>query len=206
MTTYSAFFSSGLLAAPHVYSSHSVYNNRIPSHGDPSPSLLNVSDVIDDTSDLELDRSTNVDGQATSTHQAQHCIRRRRSSLTVGTSPMNIIKSPSRAAGTALQLQRHLLTSPGRSRSGSTSSVVSIGEEVNSNIASESPKFPPPSAPLPALPSIPGTPSRSKAFSLAVPSIATQALARKLADNHSSRQPLGEIQLCGHRNDQEMRD
>ncbi|KAJ3799616.1 hypothetical protein GGU11DRAFT_652616, partial [Lentinula aff. detonsa] len=187
MTTYSAFFSSGLLAAPHMYSSHSVYDNRIPSHGDPSPSLLSVSDVIDDTSDLELDRSTtptptNVDGQATSTHQAQHCIRRRRSSLTVGTSPMNIIKSPSRAAGTALQLQRHLLTSPGRSRSGSTSSVVSIGEEVNSNIASEStslyrrmrsgsvgsvlksrrgarrgapgPKFPPPSAPLPALPSI----------------------------------------------------
>ncbi|KAJ3997336.1 hypothetical protein F5050DRAFT_1553074, partial [Lentinula boryana] len=159
MTTYSAFFSSGLLAAPHMYPSHSVYNNHIPSHGDPSPSR--VSDALDDTSDLELDRSTtptptSVEGQATSTHQAQHYIRRRRSSLTIGTSPMNIIKSPSRAAGTALQLQRHLLTSPGRSRSGSTSSVVSIGEEVNTNIASESttpgPKFPPPSAPLPALP------------------------------------------------------
>ncbi|KAJ3890518.1 hypothetical protein GG344DRAFT_20940, partial [Lentinula edodes] len=157
MTTYSAFFSSGLLAAPHMSSSHSMYNNHIPRHGDVSPSLLTVTDALDDTSDIELDRSstptlTNIE---TSMHQTQR-LRRRRSSLTIGTSPINAIKSPSRAAGNALQLQRHLFTTPGRSRSGSTSSVMSIGEEVNSNIASENtipgPSFPPPSAPLPALP------------------------------------------------------
>ncbi|KAJ4490431.1 hypothetical protein J3R30DRAFT_80007 [Lentinula aciculospora] len=141
MTTYSAFFSSGLLAAPHMYPSHSMYNSHISTHDNVSPSMLSISDVLDDTSDIELDRSatptpTNVDGQASSVLHPR--LRRRRSSLTIGTSPMNTIKSPSRAAGNALQLQRHLFTSPGRSRSGSTSSAMSIGEEVNAGIASES--------------------------------------------------------------------
>lgn len=42
-------------------------------------------------------------------------LRRRRSSLTVATSPMNVIRSPIRTAGNALQLQMAI----GRSRSGS---------------------------------------------------------------------------------------
>ncbi|KAJ3806130.1 hypothetical protein F5876DRAFT_81019 [Lentinula aff. lateritia] len=244
MTTYSAFFSSGLLAAPHMSSSHLMYNNHIPRHGDVSPSLLTITDALDDTSDIDLDRSSTptLTSIETSMHQTQR-LRRRRSSLTIGTSPINAIKSPSRAAGNALQLQRHLFTTPGRSRSGSTSSVMSIGEEVNSNIASENtslyrrmrsgsvgsvlksrrgvrrgvpgPSFPPPSAPLPALPPIPGTPSRTKAFSLAVPSIATQALAQKLAAaedvlnlqvaSSPTRQPFGDLQLHGYANDQKMR-
>lgn len=228
MTTYSDFFSSGLLAGPHMYNNK---NHSFPTS--PSPSLLSVTDDLDDTSDIELDRSTTpTPHQAQAQPQPQPRLRRRRSSLTVGTSAMNLIKSPSRAAGNALNLQRHLIASPGRSRSGSASSVMSIGEEPlrNGNIASEStsllgrmrsgsvgsvlksrrirrfpgPSFPPPSAPLPPLPSIPGTPSRSKtkAFSIAVSPTVTEALAQKLADASSaltlSRQPFGDLQLHGY--------
>ncbi|KAJ3761748.1 hypothetical protein EV360DRAFT_67615 [Lentinula raphanica] len=225
MTTYSAFFSSGLLAPPHLYPS--MYNNS------------NL-DVEDHASDMELDRSmtptsTNMDGSMSSVQQPQPRLRRRRSSLTIGASPLNTIKSPSRAAGTALQLQRHLYNTPSRSRSGSVSSVMGNGEDISSNIASEKtslyrrmrsgsvgsvlkskrgtrrgvpgPSFPPPSAPLPALPPIPGTPNRSKAFSLAVPTIATRDLARKLAAGEDvlpspSRQPLGEIQVPSYESGQ----
>jgi hypothetical protein len=226
MTSYSAFFSSGLLAAPLMYNNHSFSFPRRQDESSstrafvPSSSMSSsLTDILDDTSDIELDRSNTPTpaGQSSSstTHQAQAQpqprLRRRRSSLTIGTSPMNIIRSPTRSVGNALQLQRHLLTSPGRSRSGSASSVISIEEEQlhggSGNIASErtslvgrmrsgsvgsalksrrirrfpGPSCPPPSAPLPPLPSIPGTPNRSKAFSLAVSPSTTQALARKLA-------------------------
>lgn len=153
--------------------------------------MLGVSDILDDTSDIELDRSTTPtpapNGQPAQSGQPK--LRRRRSSLTLGTSPMNVIKSPSRSVGSALQLQRHLYASPGRARSGSTSSIISIGEEVHqtsNNIASEStslfgrmrsgsigsalksrrtirrvpgPSCPPPSAPLPPLPPLSALPT-----------------------------------------------
>ncbi|KAF9078328.1 hypothetical protein BDP27DRAFT_1309420 [Rhodocollybia butyracea] len=245
MTTYSAFFSSGLLAAPHMYSSR-LYNNKHEA----SPSRLGMGDMLDDTSDIEVDRSTTpTPATVPSDSQSHHALprlRRRRSSLTVGTSPINCIKSPTRAAGNALQLQRHLFTSPSRSRSGSIDSV--LGEELPqlNNIASKStsllsrmrsgsvgttlkprrgvrrgvpgPTLPPPSLPLPA---IPGTPSRVKAFSLAISTSATHALAQRLAADvltsqsdslpasptfSSPRQPLGDLQLHGYGNDQEMRD
>lgn len=137
MTTYSAFFSSGLLAAPHMYSSR-LYNNKHEA----SPSLLGMGDMLDDTSDIEVDRSTTpTPATVPSDSQSHHALprlRRRRSSLTVGTSPINCIKSPTRAAGNALQLQRHLFASPSRSRSGSIDSV--LGEELPqlNNIASKS--------------------------------------------------------------------
>jgi hypothetical protein len=261
-TAYSSFFSSGLLAAPH---------NLSRNASNVSPSLRSASDVLDDISDMELDRDRSKTPTPAPVNVApQPRLRRRRSSLTTGTSSMNSIKSPTRAAGNALHFQRHLysastsVTSSNRSRSGSASSAMSlsIGEEKLSHskdVATENnslmrrlrsgsvgsvlksrrtvrrvpgPSCPPPSAPLPplpALPSIPGTPGRSKtkAFSLAVPSSATQALAQKLAGDSlmlqtnvmnpsvassptlmSPRQPLGDLQPHGYGyvNDQEMRD
>ncbi|KIK52117.1 hypothetical protein GYMLUDRAFT_251471 [Collybiopsis luxurians FD-317 M1] len=134
MTAYSSFFSSGLLAAHHA-----VYNNFSHSRSDDvSPSLFGLSDPLDDSSDIEMDRSstpvppTNAQPApwAQSAQTGQPKLRRRKSSLTMATSPMNMIKSPSRSAGNAIQLQRHLFASPSRSRSGSASSVLSIGEEL----------------------------------------------------------------------------
>lgn len=151
MTTYSAFFSSGLLAGPNMYSRCNTTNSNFGGFSFPKwqgqEELSRVIDALDDTSDIEVDRSTTPtpSTQPSQAHASGHPprLRRRRSSLNVGTSPMNIIKSPSRAVGNALQLQRHLLASPGRSRSGSASSVLSIGEELSlgttgNNVASES--------------------------------------------------------------------
>ncbi|KAJ3493273.1 hypothetical protein NMY22_g20232 [Coprinellus aureogranulatus] len=52
-------------------------------------------------------------------------LRKRRSSLTLGTSPITAIRGPTRNAGAALQLQRHLMGSGSRSRSGSTTAPPS---------------------------------------------------------------------------------
>ncbi|KAF5345241.1 hypothetical protein D9757_014073 [Collybiopsis confluens] len=205
MTTYSSFFSSGLLAAHHA-----VYNNfstRELGSG-LSPSTLTVSDSLEHTSDVELDRSVtptpmNIAQTGSSSvaqgFSAQPKLRRRRSSLTMATSPINAIKSPARSAGNAMQFQRHLYASPGvpavaviaskgksllgRLRSGSVGSVLKSRRGIR---RVPGPSLPPPSAPLPPLPSlptIPGTPTRSKtkSFSIHFPSGTSPVLARKLA-------------------------
>ncbi|KAG6907492.1 hypothetical protein DXG01_008686 [Tephrocybe rancida] len=133
MTTYSAFFSSGLLAPRHAASSYPHYD--APSPVSPS-SPLPDSDV-----DLNMDRDITPTPDSvyrptatvTTAAAPQPRLRKRRSSLTVGTSPMNAIRSPARTAGAALQLQMHL-ASPSRSRSGSLSTTTSTTADTYNNI------------------------------------------------------------------------
>ncbi|KIK79389.1 hypothetical protein PAXRUDRAFT_281550 [Paxillus rubicundulus Ve08.2h10] len=99
MATYSAFFSSGLLA-PYVSRS----TTPMPPS---SPMLISASPV--DPVDLAL----------THTKGDRPPMRRRRSSMNIGASPMALIKSPARNAGAALQ--RSGIMSPTRSRAASVS-------------------------------------------------------------------------------------
>jgi len=126
MATYSAFFSSGLLAPCHY--SQSRAHTPAPS----SPIIIPSSpgDPID------IDRSTPtpsnlVDINGQTTPNASHLnvptadrprLRKRRSSVTIGVSPMNAIKSPIRNAGAALHRAINGPMSPNRSRSGSLNS------------------------------------------------------------------------------------
>lgn len=150
MASYSAFFSSGLLAPQLVYKpstmdSDTIFNDYYDSPPSPLP-------AFDDVSDVEMERSitptssspmlasssqttafpTTSTSQAAPVQAAMPRTRKRRSSLTVATSPViNSIKSPTRSAGTALQFQRFLQASPSRTRSGS------VGGESFNNTATE---------------------------------------------------------------------
>ncbi|KAF7770255.1 hypothetical protein Agabi119p4_6229 [Agaricus bisporus var. burnettii] len=75
-------------------------------------------------------------GSGTSTIQQDQMprLRKRRSSINIGTSPMNVIKSPQRNAENALQFQRSI----GRSRTGSLS-FLGLGSTSPSGSASDSP-------------------------------------------------------------------
>ncbi|KAF5379444.1 hypothetical protein D9615_006566 [Tricholomella constricta] len=203
MTTYSAFFSSGLLAPHHAsFSGYGQLNaDSYPDYDASSPATPS-SPLPDSDIEVERDREITPTPDAPSrsmsssssnssanpcTTQAPPRLRRRRSSLTVGTSPMNSIRSPTRTAGAALQLQMHL-PNPTRSRSGSLSASTSqtdmygkVGK--SSNVASEGTSLvgrmrsgsvgtvlrprrgvrrlasvpaaaPPPTAPLPAIPTL----------------------------------------------------
>ncbi|GLB41501.1 hypothetical protein LshimejAT787_1001010 [Lyophyllum shimeji] len=212
MTTYSAFFSSGLLAPRHA--SYASFNDVLNKDSYPyydAPSPATPSSPLPD-SDIELDtdreitptpdprppsRSTGTShartpsSASTNSTQAQPRLRKRRSSLTIATSPMNSIRSPQRTAGAALQLHMHL-PNPARSRSGSLSTAAAAPAETQGtgNVASEGTKLmgrmrsgsvgaalrprrgvrrlasvpapaPPPTAPLPALPTFLLSPSWS---------------------------------------------
>lgn len=150
MTTYSAFFSSGLLATQHAAtwatqenkSKDTLYAFCDPTYmGDaghsparplsPMP-LPDDSDIeIDTDTDTEQDRdvtptrdmpharsrsstmssinsssSINANTKSTVSSSNQPRLRKRRSSLTVGTSPITAIRSPTRSAANAFNLQR----------------------------------------------------------------------------------------------------
>ncbi|KAG6864403.1 hypothetical protein C0993_008927, partial [Termitomyces sp. T159_Od127] len=128
MTTYSAFFSSGLLAPRHAADAPCDYD---PSSPTLSASPLSDSDIEPDTDRENTPTPENVPRTAPGPANSQRRLRKRRSSLTIGTSPMNAIRSPQRNASAALQLQMHL-PSPPRSRSGSFSTAGT------NNIASQS--------------------------------------------------------------------
>ncbi|KAG5643935.1 hypothetical protein DXG03_009345 [Asterophora parasitica] len=153
MTTYSAFFSSGLLAPHHAsYAGYGHLNTDSYTDYD-GPSPATSSSPLPD-SDIESERDRDItptpDASSPSTFssgshttsttiQPQPRLRRRRSSLKVGTSPMNSIRSPTRNAGAALQLQMHL-PNPARSRSGSLSTTAQTdlyGNIGMGNVASE---------------------------------------------------------------------
>ena len=144
---YSAFFSSGLLAQ------HTPQKKKVNSSFswdatlDQSPSRPSSPIPIPDESLMDIDMASYNDRrsitptpltkmpmpspqpvkiQAMSQAQSQQPkLRKRRSSLTLATSPMNTIRSPTRAANNALHLQRQLFSAIGpassRSRSGSLS-------------------------------------------------------------------------------------
>ncbi|KAK0452764.1 uncharacterized protein EV420DRAFT_1482072 [Desarmillaria tabescens] len=174
MTAYSAFFSSGLLAPRHIFTANLNVNSFIDSPSSP---------LFDDASDIEVDDGRGhtlvTETTATTNSALRPRLRKRRSSLSIGTS-INALKSPSRNASTALQFQIHLQASPSRSRSGSLSSVMGtlVENQFQPNVASEgtslvgrmrsgsvgtslrpvrrtqppAPSLPPPTAPLPELP------------------------------------------------------
>ncbi|KAG6891122.1 hypothetical protein C0992_010416 [Termitomyces sp. T32_za158] len=167
MTTYSAFFSSGLLASRHAADS--------PYDYDPS-SPLSDSDLEPDTDRENTPTPENITRATPAPAVSQRRHRKRRSSLTIATSPMNAIRSPQRNATAALQLQKHL-PSPSRSRSGSLSAtgannIASQGTSLVGRMRSGSigaalrPRrnirrlvsvpaaAPPPTVPLPALPAL----------------------------------------------------
>ena len=113
MTTYSAFFASGLLAPHH----------RETTPVPPSSPLIVPSDIDVDrsptpTPSTAVPRTAHPDNVNTNTDRPR--VRKRRSSLTVAVSPLKNIKSPMRSAGAALQRYSHAIgMSPNRSRSGS---------------------------------------------------------------------------------------
>ncbi|TFK66141.1 hypothetical protein BDN72DRAFT_160747 [Pluteus cervinus] len=177
MATYSAFFSSGLLAPQHVIDARSVLNMNITPTKQTSKLLYTKSpylyspaapsspSAIPDDSDVEdseeregtptpgriaaqaaaaathpnsqltNDSSYDIASEDATTagiHSRSHSaassssaprLRRRRSSLTVGASPMTAIKSATRTAEAAAQLQRRLSVN-GRPRSGSVGGLL----------------------------------------------------------------------------------
>ncbi|KAF5364415.1 hypothetical protein D9758_010683 [Tetrapyrgos nigripes] len=220
-TAYSSFFASGLLAPPQNSYDFRNILPTIPSS--PTPGMM--VDVLDDTSDVEIDRmdrerSTTPTPSSSGPNAAgngQPRLRKRRSSLTMGTSVLNGIKSPMRNAGNAFQFQRHLHSTPSRSRSGSLSSVITYEEEIlpapapvtadpnkrKNRLRSGSigtalkarsiPRaMPPPEAPLPPLPPLPSTPTHMKSFS--IPPRFSMPVIPAMPMSSSSRQVLGELQ------------
>jgi hypothetical protein len=151
---YSAFFSSGLLAphTPQKKVNSSFYWNATVDH---SPSRSSSPIPIPDESFMDIDMASYNDRSITPTPQTktpvqqvkiqavsqQPKLRKRRSSLTLATSPMNTIRSPTRAANNALHLQRQLYTAIGpalpRSRSGSLSGEDATASRFsNASVAS----------------------------------------------------------------------
>ncbi|KAF8962392.1 hypothetical protein BDZ97DRAFT_1759255 [Flammula alnicola] len=147
-TSYSSFFSSGLLA-PHTprgqrrgtFSSDVSEPWTDSDSCPPSPSQPSSPVPLPDDSVMDVDlrdfaisnmerrsATPTPEGQSTPMQQSPQKaasqapqphprLRRRRSSLTQATSPMAAIRSPARAAGNALHLQKQIPRS--RSRSGS---------------------------------------------------------------------------------------
>jgi len=149
MSTYSSFFSSGLLAPrtpPRARANtmdsdfsdiwdDSDYSPSQPSSPIPLPDDsvmdIDISDVLKVGATLETRRSVtptpqsqqttpvaSPQGGKTLSREGRSRLRRRRSSLTRGTSPMHTIRSPTRAAGNAYNFQIRLPT-VARARSGS---------------------------------------------------------------------------------------
>lgn len=125
MATYSTFFSSGLLA-PRIARCKTPV---LPS----SPMAISASPV--DPVDRQLTLTPTPHGQTSPCPKALEAptnaerprMRRRRSSINIGASPMALIKSPVRNAGAALQ--RTGLMSPTRHRAAS----IGINEAFENN-------------------------------------------------------------------------
>ncbi|KAG2346025.1 hypothetical protein BDR05DRAFT_960330 [Suillus weaverae] len=180
MVTYSAFFSSGLLAPYHPRATTPVP----PS----SPMPMTSSPMHPVDRDLSVTptpcgNSNNVVSVPTASADRPR-MRRRRSSMNIGANPMALIKSPTRNVGSALQ--RTGIMSPTRSRAGSMAENASETNSLFERLRSGSlnagaplrlrravkrtvPLAPPPTAPLPALP--PPSPSTKYTRTLAPPAL-----------------------------------
>lgn len=131
MNAYSSFFSSGLLAPQRDASA--------PQYQCP-PSPIGRSDVCIDDSDADMDgimsvsrvRSALSGENKLSVNTSHPRLRKRRSSSALASSPMSAIRSPMRAANSALQVQRHLPGTPTRSRSGSLNAANNIASQNTS--------------------------------------------------------------------------
>lgn len=151
---YSAFFSSGLLAqhSPQKKNLNSSFPwdaRKANSDHSSSPSRPSSPIPLPDESLMDIDVASYDDRRSvtptprlkTPVQSPQPVkvqvtmspkLRKRRSSLTLATSPMNAIRSPARAANNAFHLQRQLYTAIGpaspRSRSGSL-----VGEDASAS-------------------------------------------------------------------------
>ncbi|KIJ65379.1 hypothetical protein HYDPIDRAFT_174860 [Hydnomerulius pinastri MD-312] len=202
MATYSAFFSSGLLA-PYVARA----TTPVPPS---SPMLMSASPA--DPTDRQLSVTPTPIGHSPCTKASEAHIngdrprmRRRRSSIKIGASPMALIKSPSRNAGAALQ--RTGIMSPTRSRAGSVSTnEASENNSLFGRLRSGSvggvprtrravrrtvPLAPPPTAPLPALP--PPSPTAKYASRLAPPAILVPVPRQPLSARLSVTDNVGNL-------------
>ncbi|KAH7881938.1 hypothetical protein F5I97DRAFT_456868 [Phlebopus sp. FC_14] len=180
MAAYSALFSSGLLA-PHAC--------RFTTPAPPSSPIPMASSPADPV-DRQMSVTPTPTNQGPNAKNPQNLdrprMRRRRSSMNIGASPMSFIKSPTRNAGTALQ--RTGIMSPTRSRAGSVAaneasesnslfgrlrsgSVGGVPPQTRTRRAVRRtvPHAPPPTMPLPALP--PPSPSTKCADALTPPTL-----------------------------------
>ncbi|TFY67013.1 hypothetical protein EVG20_g4093 [Dentipellis fragilis] len=176
---YSSIFASGLLATPRPNRTLSPGERPTTPGGadhDTTPTALRsyftdfslgpVTPLAEFEAEPPLSRS-----RASSTSSNVPRLRRRRSSLTVGTGSLSSIKSPLRSAGNALQRTSLMSpTTPSRTRSGSTSTDVdmdeppltapptgrmrsgSLGYALRPRRTVRKPAAAPPTAPLPAPP------------------------------------------------------
>ncbi|KAF8885063.1 hypothetical protein CPB84DRAFT_1788623 [Gymnopilus junonius] len=172
LTSYSSFFSSGLLAQPaprgQRRGTFSSDNSEPWDEGVSSPSRSSSPMPLPDDSDMEVDANelspnSNARRSATPTprslddmqrmptptgkappQSARSAVqpssqqpqaprlRRRRSSSTLGTNPMTVIRSPARSAGNALHLQR------ARSGSINNDTITIYGGSAMGMVATES--------------------------------------------------------------------
>ncbi|KAK1231335.1 hypothetical protein PQX77_005550 [Marasmius sp. AFHP31] len=149
MTTgYSDFFSSGLLAPPVPYTrprydstSSTMSSVSTLSSASNSTVTTTISDALDDASDIEDPFSSNHarGREITPTPQPpkspKRTLRKRKSSLSVQTSPLQSLRSPNRAAESALAFQRHLHGTPSRPRSGSVNSAATEATSMLGRLA-----------------------------------------------------------------------
>jgi len=187
MSAYSGLFSSGLLAPSHAISSFRLHTPQPPSSpiiSPPSPAdpidrdlSLTPTQVL--SSNAMLISPGPSSGFAAMAADAQRPrLRKRRSSISITTSPMASLKSPTRNAGSALQ--RTGLLSSSRSRSESVNEyglgVASSGTSMAGRMRSvtgvlrsrrviRKASGPAPTAPLPDLPA----PSHSMQSSFQMP-------------------------------------
>ncbi|KAH7922651.1 hypothetical protein BV22DRAFT_1037255 [Leucogyrophana mollusca] len=142
MATYSAFFSSGLLA--------------------PYRPSIDIDTSAPCDRDLSVTPTPSTSTSNTHLSIPRPHVRKRRSSINIAASPIALIKSPTRNAASALQ--RTGLMSPTRSRAGSVNEACdgnslfgrmrsgSLNIRSRRTVRKTNPTAPPPTAPLPALP------------------------------------------------------
>ncbi|KAH0836870.1 hypothetical protein J3R83DRAFT_8660 [Lanmaoa asiatica] len=207
MATYSTFFSSGLLAPRIARCTTPV----LP----PSPMAISAGPV--EPVDRQLSLTPTPVGQtspcskalAAHTNSERPAMRRRRSSINIGASPMALIKSPVRNAGAALQRTgfmsptRHRAASVsmneafennslfGRLRSGSVSGITNPPKRLRRVVHRPVPLVPPPSVPLPALP--PRSPTAKCGSSLLPPAILVPMSRQHLTTRSSRTDDVGNI-------------
>ncbi|KIL62139.1 hypothetical protein M378DRAFT_806171 [Amanita muscaria Koide BX008] len=103
------------------------WSNRLASPDFSTANVMTVSagaDVVASTATCDVGSTVNQSSLSPSQPQSARKLRRRRSSLAGASSPKSAIKSASRSAGHALELQKHLMGSPLRARSSSVSLVA----------------------------------------------------------------------------------
>ncbi|KAM6497479.1 hypothetical protein JOM56_007952 [Amanita muscaria] len=103
------------------------WSNRLSSPDFSTANVMTVSagaDVVAPTATCDVGSTVNQSSLSPSQPQSARKLRRRRSSLAGASSPKSAIKSASRSAGHALELQKHLMGSPLRARSSSVSLIA----------------------------------------------------------------------------------